>query len=61
MGKGELNTALQLEYTKKNQSKMKNSVTEMKNTLEGINHKLGNKSPNQNSRKKNKLLKMRIG
>ena len=40
---------------------MKNSVTEMKNTLEGINNKLGNTSPNQNSRKKNKLLKMRIG
>lgn len=29
---------------------MKNSVTEMKNTLEGVNNKLGNKSPNQNSR-----------
>ena len=40
---------------------MKNSVTEMKNTLEGINNKLGNKSPNRNMRKKNKLLKMRIG
>ena len=39
----EHSTSTELEYIKKNQSKMKNSVTEMKNTLEGINNKLGNK------------------